>query len=792
MNKTNLKMMLLAGLFALTSAAGFTACSDSDDDKGQTPEVPTEDQHQKPVTDYDDLAYFQSSIVRVDSLGQFIERNYGEPLYKNDTTHVYVGVENLAEAREMFDGWLAPDVKVTTQTPSTTDVTATLTDKEGKAQGEVYFKAVNDGTTIAEVTTTAPVRHFSKVSFILNNAWPHNVQEGKFVKGMIVNMRICYKYSGVSPEPYYRNMNMVCIRSQAKGVTPMFVGISSYKVATGDIPGSFDSSREYEGMYGQIDLPHQKDADEISKILRNDWDLFVGAFNQAGEGPLLAGEEYWINESGSGFFHNWQTAINLSTGESEDYETTWSITEFYALYVKKSGFYMKYDPVQYVERSWDNETKTVKEEEKTLEEYYWLTGNSEDFMENEGQWYAVTEDVSFNVLNISGTGNHLVICDGAKLKLKHLDLPEGAELTIHGGPKGTGILEVDNREAPDHKTINYKDAAGIGGLQDKTMGTLIVQGANITAYGYARGAGIGGGDAGHGGNMYVYGGYIKAYGGEDAAGIGGGEDGRGTNITIYGGKIEATARLVSSSVGAGIGGGQDAGGGIFTMYGGDVYAEGGYNAAGIGGGEDGTSGPITIYGGKVVAKGGDCGAGIGSGFAANCNTVTIYGGDVEAYGGNNAAGIGTGEEGKTSNINSGTIDIRGGKVYAEGKGYGAGIGAGREATCGTIGIGGGRVDAHAGSACGPCSGAIGSYHSEHEDGCYIGWAGWNRIYIGKGMRLWTYSPNVGSVENVTINVSWWDFVHQRPQVAFGECNHVDGAYDITNCPYCHSYTLTLQ
>lgn len=155
------------------------------------------------------------------------------------------------------------------------------------------------------------------------------------------------------------------------------------------------------------------------------------------------------------------------------------------------------------------------------------------------------------------------------------------------------------------------------------------------------------------------------------------------------------------------------------------------------------------------------------------------------------AGIGTGEE-YTGNIISGTIEIHGGKVYAYGKGYGAGIGAGEDATFGVMGISGGYVEAKVGKDCGNWSGGIGAYHDEHDDGCHIGWAGWQRIYIGECMRLWTWTDYNGYWENVHYTENWWDFVHQRPRVAFGECNHVDGAYDITNCPYCHSYTLQLQ
>jgi len=148
-----------------------------------------------------------------------------------------------------------------------------------------------------------------------------------------------------------------------------------------------------------------------------------------------------------------------------------------------------------------------------------------------------------------------------------------------------------------------------------------------------------------------------------------------------------------------------------------------------------------------------------SGQDGSVNTIIIKGGDIEAYGGEDAAGIGTGEEFEADGIISGTIEIHGGKIYAYGKGYGAGIGA---------------------------------YHDEHDDGCHIGWAGWQRIYIGECMRLWTWTDHNGYWENVHYTENWWNFVHQRPRVAIGECNHVDGAYDITNCPYCHSYTLQLQ
>ena len=78
------------------------ACSDDDDDKA--PE-------RLETTAYDDLDYFQRAIVDVDSLGNFQCRQYGVPLYDNDTTHLYIGVESIEAAEKIFRYWLAPDIE---------------------------------------------------------------------------------------------------------------------------------------------------------------------------------------------------------------------------------------------------------------------------------------------------------------------------------------------------------------------------------------------------------------------------------------------------------------------------------------------------------------------------------------------------------------------------------------------------------------------------------------------------------------------------------------------------------
>lgn len=396
------------------------------------------------------------------------------------------------------------------------------------------------------------------------------------------------------------------------------------------------------------------------------------------------------------------------------------------------------------------------------------------------------------------------------------EIASGGTVEIHGGfltaepwpsnpaigsmGMGKGYYHCDlKRIAIYGGNINVKAdtySAAIGGsAQDSKTPIIDIYGGDITATG-SDAPGIGGGFETALSEVNIYGGTVRAYGGADAAGIGNHESApKGVGVVnIYGGTVIAQGAMAA----AGIGGGDKNNIEAINIYGGTVNAYAGNDGAGIGGGEDGDSGDINIYGGTVYAYGGQnpdgssnggFGAGIGSGQNGNVNNIKIYGGNVHAYGGMDAAGIGTGEEyGK--DINSGTIEIHGGTVYAEGKGYGVGIGAGQDATFGLLGISGGRVDAHGDpNYCGPWSGAIGAYHSSHSDGCHIGWAGWQRIYIGKGMRLWTYSPNTG-IENVTINLGWWNFVHERPQVAFGECDHA--GYTEATCPFCYRETIQLK
>ncbi len=327
---------------------------------------------------------------------------------------------------------------------------------------------------------------------------------------------------------------------------------------------------------------------------------------------------------------------------------------------------------KYIERAWADTKKMVTETEKTCESYYVINGSGSGdsgWQPLINGWYVVTDNSSYDALNVMGTDVNLIIPDGVTLNVKHVKLESGKKLTIYGQSGDTGQLTANNKDG-------YSNAAGIGGGDNASAGTLIIHGATINATGGEKGAGIGGGkNKGFDGGLTIYGGKVTAKGGEYGAGMGSGDESptMAGHITIYGGKVTAT---------------------------------GGDNAAGIGGGDKGDGAVLRIYGGTINAnayfKKGDgqttnsegSGAGIGGGHAGNGVETYIFGGTVTAkgsvYGASIGGGSGSGYSGKG---NGGYIEISGGTVNVNERSGGAAIGCGSNGESATIYISGGTVKA---------------------------------------------------------------------------------------------------
>ena len=278
-----------------------------------------------------------------------------------------------------------------------------------------------------------------------------------------------------------------------------------------------------------------------------------------------------------------------------------------------------------------------------------------------GLTWTIKENVTnTNRIYIDGEDETTILLPaGLKLEAKKGICVLGGQTLIIDG-ENTGELVIDSVGSGN---------AGIGGDGDDSVGTITINGGDITVTGGENGAGIGGGYFENGGAINIAGGNITVAGGENGAGIGGGEMGTGGTINITGGNIAATG----GSKGAGIGGGDDGDSGTITISGTIattiITATGGNDGTGIGsgGGSYGGNGEvITINGGKVIAEGGEGAAGIGGGtwsVTPTCGIITINGGIITATGGSHSAGIGCSH---SSSLPGGTITINGGSVNAVG------------------------------------------------------------------------------------------------------------------------------
>ena len=321
------------------------------------------------------------------------------------------------------------------------------------------------------------------------------------------------------------------------------------------------------------------------------------------------------------------------------------------------------DNISVVVRSWNDTEKqvVVKTETHDCEDISGWSDSGWPTMDgSQGEkWYYVKQDKTFSNRRLIAKGKvHLVIPDGVTLTLnKGLQANEAnkAELHLHGQQGDSGKLIAENGE---------RCAAGIGGGNFESSGTIVIHGGNITAKGNNLAAGIGTGGSN----------YLSLH----------------ARVTIYGGTVNATGGKFAAGIGLG-------------------FTQKQYSNA-----EDKKT-RINIYGGNVTANGGDYGPGIGVGKCVPENLaspesiiINIEGGKVTATGGEDGAGIGAGEA-TVKQFKSymreitgyGLITIGGNaEVRAVGKSYGAGIGGGDDMAGTNVRItGNARVTAIAGDDC---------------------------------------------------------------------------------------------
>ncbi len=278
----SIAILLMMGLAAFF----FNSCNK------EKPEAP---EHIE-INTYDDLDYFQNSIVHIDSLHNFIYRAYGVPLYADDTSQLYIGVESLEEARDIFMNWIAPDAVVK---ENSGDLTCELTDENGLSQGTVFFRHVELNGRVAEVSVSNGTRlyYFSQVTFLYNDAWPLvNSAQSRWHKFDIV-----HNIKPTNIQGYFhdvdRSLNWVCVRESGNGIPPMFCTLtkSGYCCAQPDA-GVYEEWDKFDNLQKSRYCPALGTAQGIGHILQADWDLFNAVFEEANGSPI--GERpYWYDGS---------------------------------------------------------------------------------------------------------------------------------------------------------------------------------------------------------------------------------------------------------------------------------------------------------------------------------------------------------------------------------------------------------------------------------------------------------------------------------------------------------------
>ena len=302
--------MILISMAIFTLSYSLTSCNDNDDlaelkAKEKASEVPVS------RVSFDDLAIFENSIIETDASGQFVDFFYGEQLDAKDPRHLFIGVENMKEAEEIFRIWFAPDVLMK---HSGAQLTAMLTDEQGRGQGAVYLTTGTEDNHVAEVTFSADthLKHFDKITFLKNSAWPVRLRttQKRYCKFDIVkNINMIEIADALNSED--KKLNIVCIQSSGNGVKPIFCAITNHKYYVPFSNKFRKKIRDSKYCPGEVSAPT---AFTIQHILQADWNGFVAAFKEAGSGSLIPGANYWYDEEHQSFIYAYNGVIDYQSG----------------------------------------------------------------------------------------------------------------------------------------------------------------------------------------------------------------------------------------------------------------------------------------------------------------------------------------------------------------------------------------------------------------------------------------------------------------------------------------------
>ncbi len=301
-------------LFAVATSTAFTACDNDIDDEmnneGNSQKDPIEDARNMADHSFDDKSVFLNTLGLTDENGNVVCRYYGEPLDSDNPKHLFIGVDKMDEAKDMFRLWMAPDVEVTENSDGS--LTAELTDEQGHEQGTVTLSPGEEENHIAEVTADIDQQHFTQITFLKNEAWPvHLLQTTRryYKFDIVKNVRLNDIVDRLLDND--RRLNFVCIQGSANGVKPVFCAITNERYMS-PLNRTYNKIiRDSRYTPGSGTFPT---AANIQNLLLKDWSTFVEVFKEAGSGPLIAGTEYWWDESHWSWFQMYTGVMDYHSG----------------------------------------------------------------------------------------------------------------------------------------------------------------------------------------------------------------------------------------------------------------------------------------------------------------------------------------------------------------------------------------------------------------------------------------------------------------------------------------------
>ena len=182
--------------FAIALLSGLTvfvsSCSENDDEK-----IPDVEENEQSYID--DVDFVRRKLVSLDANGNFKGLLWGVCIDESRPTTAYVRVENLNEAKEIWQVFIPYDAKAVA---NGNNQSVELTDANGKKLGDMRFNVLDNGKELAEIVFSSSKLidvHVSRLVFILSSLWPNN--DGEYdglVPVMMTRKTTGEKYAVVS------------------------------------------------------------------------------------------------------------------------------------------------------------------------------------------------------------------------------------------------------------------------------------------------------------------------------------------------------------------------------------------------------------------------------------------------------------------------------------------------------------------------------------------------------------------------------------------------------------------